>query len=106
MQNGSTKVNAKTLKFVPTVLCSILAIILQFIIFETSPQIQKENLLPQFYIALKGILVEFIILGLLLLLINIFFLRLNKRENLKCLSILFGIDILVFIVWFGIYANK
>ena len=100
--------NPKTIRFavfIPTILCLTIAIFLQFIIFATSPKI-KGNLLPQFYLDLQGVLIEYFALGFLLLILNSFIFKFNKRKNLRSLIIFSIIDWLTFILWFIIYVNE
>jgi|LakMenEpi03Aug12_release.lakeMendotaPanAssembly.Ray.scaffolds.fasta_scaffold503128_2 hypothetical protein len=103
-QIKKSKINKFT-AIIPTILCLIIAIFLQCIFFATSPKIEA-NLLPQLSLALKTVLIEYFTLGFLLLILNSFIYRFNKRENIKSLVIFSFIDLLTFIVWFTIYANK
>ena len=100
--------NPKTIKFaefIPTIFCLIIAIFLQFIIFATSPKIEG-SFLPQLYLALESVLIEYIALGFLLLILNSFIFKFNKRENLISLGIFSIVEWLIFIIWFIIYVNK
>jgi hypothetical protein len=88
------------------VLCLVIGVFLQFILIETSPRILCDEILNQLQLLFKSLVLEYIVLGGLLLATNRFVLKIKTRENLIGLAIFTAIYILSFSYLFYEYASN